>query len=325
MRTTWCLAGLGAAALAVPLHSQTKTTTLDAVSLPQPIDSVTQAQDVRFRNDANDRMTVAVRLSGSGPYRFLVDTGADRTAVSSELAKRLGLVAGPMAQLHSVTGVSSVATAQVPKLQLNQAEFRITDAPLLSGFNMGADGILGVDSLRAQRVLFNFKTRTMTIVPAARKIIPYEEGTIVVRARERNGRLVLTSASADGEPLSVVLDTGSQVSIGNSALRRKLAMRNVLQRSGKVSLESVTGEKLIGDYMYLAKLDIGDIQLENLAIVFADAHTFKKLGMDKRPALLLGMNAMRAFDKVSIDFANKKLRVTLPEHGSLDQAQLAAR
>ncbi|MEO5972189.1 MAG: hypothetical protein ABIP91_02350, partial [Sphingomicrobium sp.] len=65
--------------------------------------------------------------------------------------------------------------------------------------------------------------------------------------------------------------------------------------------------------------------LENLAIVFADAHTFRKLGLDKRPALLLGMNAMRAFDKVSIDFANKKLRVTLPEHGSLNQALFASR
>ncbi|WP_310469166.1 aspartyl protease family protein [Sphingomonas sp.] len=325
MRRMRFLAGLGAAALAVPLGAQTRTTTLDAVSLPQPIDTVTQAQDVRFKDDGHDRMTVAVRLSGSGPYRFLVDTGADRTAVSSELAKRLGLTAGPNALLHSVTGVSTVATAQLPRLQLSHAEMKIADAPLLSDLNIGADGILGVDSLRAQRVLFNFKARTMTIVPAAHKVIPHEEGTIVVRAREKNGRLVLTSANADGARLSVVLDTGSEVSIGNSALRRRLMAGNVLQRSGKVSLQSVTGEQLTGEYMVLEKLEIGGVLLENLAIVFADAHTFKKLGLDKRPALLLGMNAMRAFDKVTIDFANKKLRVTLPEHGSLEQAQFAQR
>ena len=325
MRGILFLAGIGAAALAAPLNGQTRTTTLDAVSLPHPIDAVTQAQDMRFKDDGHDRMTVAVRLSGSGPYRFLVDTGADRTAVSSQLASRLGLAAGPDATLHSVTGVSTVATAQLPRLQLNHAELKISDAPLLSDLNMGADGILGVDSLRAQRVLFNFKARTMTIVPAAQKVVPHEEGTIVVRARERNGRLVLTSASADGARLSVVLDTGSEVSIGNTALRRRLASGNVLQRSGKVSLQSVTGEQLVGDYMVLEKLEIGGVLLENLAIVFADAHTFRKLGLDKRPALLLGMNAMRAFDKVTIDFANKKLRVTLPEHGSLEQAQFAQR
>jgi hypothetical protein len=30
------------------------------------------------------------------------------------------------------------------------------------------------------------------------------------------------------------------------------------------------------------------------------------------------MNAMRAFRKVSIDFANRKFRVLLPEHSALD-------
>ena len=59
-------------------------------------------------------MTVPVRLSGVGPFRFLVDTGADRTAVSRELAGRLGLVQGDIASLHTVTGVSSVSTANVP-------------------------------------------------------------------------------------------------------------------------------------------------------------------------------------------------------------------
>jgi hypothetical protein len=37
------------------------------------------------------------------------------------------------------------------------------------------------------------------------------------------------------------------------------------------------------------------------------------------------MNALRAFKKVSIDFANKKLRVILPETGSLPQVLMAAR
>ncbi len=151
MRALCWSVGLIAAAFAAPLHAQTRTTVLEAVSQPQPVDSSSQAQDYRIKRDANDRMTVAVRLSGSGPYRFLVDTGADRTAVSTELAARLGLVAGMAAKLHSVTGISDVQTALIPRLQLNTAEFRIVDAPLLSGSNMGADGILGIDSLRAQR------------------------------------------------------------------------------------------------------------------------------------------------------------------------------
>jgi hypothetical protein len=71
---------------------------------------------------------------------------------------------------------------------------------------------------------------------------------------------------------------------------------------------------IAGDYTFARKLEMGGVTLNNLPIVFADAHTFKTLGLDKKPALLLGMNALRAFKKVSIDFANKTFRVVLPEH-----------
>jgi hypothetical protein len=70
--------------------------------------------------------------------------------------------------------------------------------------------------------------------------------------------------------------------------------------------------------MFVRQIRIGDIGLNNLAVVFTDAHTFRQLKLDKRPALLLGMNAMRAFKKVSIDFASRKLRVVIPEQSALD-------
>jgi hypothetical protein len=70
--------------------------------------------------------------------------------------------------------------------------------------------------------------------------------------------------------------------------------------------------------MYIREVEIGGITLKDLAVVFADSHAFKKLGLVSKPSLLLGMNAMRAFKRMSIDFANKKLRVVLPETSSLD-------
>jgi predicted aspartyl protease len=183
---------------------------------------------------------------------------------------------------------------------------------------MGADGIVGVDLLHSQRVQFDFQKQTMSIVPSETPDFGYEPGTIIVKARRKNGRLVVTDAIANGQHLTVVLDTGSQISVGNGALRRKLVGRNLVDVDKSVVLESVTGEKIYGDYMMVRDLSIGGIGLTNLAVVFTDAHTFKQLGLDKKPALLLGMNAIRAFKKVSIDFANRKFRVVLPEHSALD-------
>ena len=297
---------------------------LAAPSSPMPapkVDETTQTQDVRFKNEAYDRMTVPVRLAGGGPYRFLVDTGSNRTTISRQIASQLNLPAGAGVELHSVAGISSVSTAKVPPLQLMHKAVKIADAPLLDSLNMGADGILGTDSLAAQRVMFDFTDQTMSVVPSSTPDFHDEPGTIVVEGRRRNGRLVVTDATADGHSLTVVLDTGSQVTIGNEALRAVLLNGRHAPTSHPVEIESVTGEKIIGDYAFVSDLEVGGVTLRNLAIVFAPAHTFKQLKLDTRPAILLGMNAIRAFKKVSIDFSRLTLRVIVPEHSSLDVQQ----
>lgn len=326
---TPALAVVALLALAGPIASRPQqsvppTTVLDAVSEHPQGEGDELTDELRFRRDVNERMTVPVKLSGRGPFRFLVDTGSERTAISRELATRLKLPVDSIARLHSVTGVSEVETAIVPRLQFSARVRTNVEAPLLYAQNIGADGILGIDSLRAQRVQFDFKARTMAIV-SARESFHNDPGTIVVRGRLKNGRLVMTNARADDRRITVVLDTGSQVSIGNAALRRLLERGRSVGTFGKAELQSVTGETLIGDYAFIEKLEVGGIGLRHLAVVFADAHTFEKLGLQDKPTLLLGMNAMRAFEKVTIDFADKKLRVLLPDQSSLDQAMMAGR
>jgi predicted aspartyl protease len=128
----------------------------------------------------------------------------------------------------------------------------------------------------------------------------------------------VTDAAANGHTVTVVIDTGAQLSIGNEALRQKLMGGDLVDPSQKVELQSVTGAMLTGDYMFVRELNIGGLTLKNLAIVFADAHTFHELKLDNKPALLLGMNAIRVFKKVSIDFASRKFRVVLPESSEAD-------
>ena len=290
-------------------------TRFETIATPQPPDSAAPPDQVAFRSDGYDRMTVPVRLAGAGPFRFLVDTGSDRTAISSELAARLGLATAPAASLHSATGETRVAMAVIADLTLSRKAVRRIEAPLLAASDIGADGILGIDSLRAHRLLFDFPARTLSITSAEGRGDLDEPGAIVIRAQRREGRLVITDAAADGKHVSVVLDTGSQLSVGNQALARTLARRGKLERIGPIELVSVTGETLRGDLAIIRELQIGGASITNLALVFAEAHTFQKLGLDRGPAILLGMNGLRSFDKVSIDFESKKLRllVTRPD------------
>src|SRR5205085_5269914 len=101
-----------------------------------------------------------------------------------------------------------------------------------------------------------------------------------------NGRLVVTEATANGRPLTVVIDTGSQGSVANEALRRQLLGAKALTGSHQVELIPVTGDRIAGDYMFVREIDIGGVGLKDLAIVFTNAHTFKQLKLDRTPALL---------------------------------------
>ena len=312
-------------ALSAAAGSAQPTTQLEAVADARSVDSTTQAEDVALKQDASQRMTVPVNVSGFGPFRFMVDTGADHTAISRQLATRLGLSLRAGARLHSATGVSIVSTATVPQLQLGARTLRIDRAPLLEASHMGADGILGTDLLRSQRVVFDFKAGNMTVVPAAAPQWRLGPDEILVRGRLKRGRLILTDAVADGAKATVILDTGSQGTIGNSALRKRLLGNKRKASGSEVLVQSVTGDKLLAESVFVKRLEIGGVELRDCEILFADAHTFKQLGYDSRPALLLGMNALRAFERVSIDFSQKKLRLLLPQQGSLPTVQMAAR
>ncbi|MES2904349.1 MAG: aspartyl protease family protein [Pseudomonadota bacterium] len=264
-----------------------------------------------FVRDKYRRMTVPVTLAGKGPYRFLVDTGSDRSAISRELAAALLLPPGPRARLHSATGESGVGLAVMSGLKLSRTAIERIDAPLLDAADIGADGILGIDALRAEHLSFDFVKRTVSIATAERGPEVDDRDAIVVRARRRDGRLVITDAAAEDRHLSVVVDTGSQYSIGNDALRRALEQRGALDLRGPIELVSVTGAILRGELAVIRDLRLGGSTIRGLAIVFADAHTFRQLGLDRRPAMLLGMSGLESFDRVSIDFANRKLRLVV--------------
>ena len=69
----------------------------------------------------------------------------------------------------------------------------------------------------------------------------------------------------------------------------------------------------MADYTQAKQVRLGGIRITNLPVAFAEVHPFKALDLNDRPALLLGMDALRLFDRVSVDFANRKVRFLAPE------------
>lgn len=265
------------------------------------------------RSDRWARMTVPVTIDGRGPYAFVVDTGAERTVIARELATLLGLDEGRTVRVHSMTEVQPVQTVVIGSLGVGGKLVENIHAPAFERRNLGAEGMLGVDSLQTQRVSFDFKRRRMTVVPSKRIEERWPEGTIVIKGRSRFGHLVLVDAAVDGQKVWVIIDTGSAVTIGNEALRRQLERKQRLRATQPMEMVSVTGGKLTADQTKVRRIRIGGMNIQDMPIVFADVHPFKKLDLLDRPAILLGMDALQLFQRVSVDFANRRVRILVPE------------
>lgn len=267
------------------------------------------AETLGYAPDSWERMTVEVNVAGRGPYRFIVDTGAERTVISSELAQSLGLNPGNQLTVASVSEVSRVPSVLIPEMEVGRRTLAGIEAPALSERHLGAQGMLGVDSLRSQRVVFDFTRRELTLSPsqlAEERNLP---GEIVVRGRTRLGRMVITNAMVDGQRVTVIIDTGSQVTLGNSVLRSRLESNRRLGETRTVSLTGVTGDLVTAEYTRTRRVQIGGVLINDLPIGFSDVRLFSLLGVGNRPAILLGMDALRLFGRVSIDFANRRVRL----------------
>ncbi|MEP2236703.1 MAG: aspartyl protease family protein [Alteripontixanthobacter sp.] len=257
--------------------------------------------------DRSARMTVPVTVEGEGPFHFMVDTGSQATAVTREMGERLALPAAGRATLVGMASRRVVDLVELNGLEIGTSIFDDIRAPVLERKHVGADGIIGLDNLQDFRVLLDFRDNSMSLAEgqAARDRRGYE---IVVRARRNEGQLVITEALVEGVRAAVIIDTGSQASIGNTALQRRIRAR----RKGETSSTDVNGAVLIGEYAIARSLKIDQIELTNLVISYADTPAFAALGYERRPVLSLGMNHLRMFDRVAIDFDKRRVLFDMP-------------
>lgn len=303
-------ASLFAAQLAasVPVEPETEATIAD--SLPDQFIQP-DAEQIAIEKDRLERMTVSVRIDKGGPYAFIIDTASQRTILSKEIAGALALDIEDEVTIVALAGSTVVQTVFVPSLTLGKRSYDGLISPTFRSANIGADGVLGLDSLQGQRILFDFLARNISIEDTSEPLKARSHREIVVTARRRSGQLIFTNATIAGVRTSVIIDTGGELSIGNKALQRRLRLKSSAME--QTSLVDVTGRSVQADYGIAEELLIGRARFGVIPIAFADIAPFKALKLDKSPALFLGMDALRKFDRVAIDFANRKIYFLIPK------------
>jgi len=282
------------------------------IPAPTPAAAVDPAATVSV-SDLAQRLTVPVELGAAGPFPFVIDTGAERTVVSRELAGVLGLAGGPQVNLTTMTGHGEVGTVIVPELMITGVGQRHRiEAPALAARNIGAAGLLGIDTLAGHQVSIDMRTGQMAVRPArTRGAHKHDADEIVVEARSQFGQLIVTDAYLGNTRIRVLVDTGSEITIGNSLLRKRAQI--TAKQIRPVTITGVTGGTIRADYAFVPHLAVGDIKFGALPMAFADVEPFARFGLTDKPALLLGMDTLRIFRRVDVDFANREVRFLMPE------------
>jgi predicted aspartyl protease len=261
------------------------------------------------------RMTVDVNINGTGPHRFVVDSGADTSVIGKRLAAKLGLPDAEPVLLHAMTESTIVDRAKVDTLELGPSIVTNLELPVLNESFIGGDGMIGLDALVEQRLMLDFDERIITVEDRYGEPVDFGRNEIIVTGRLRRGQLILTEVSAQGHKVDAIIDTGTEVTIGNLALKEEL-VRHSNRRDQKFEIFGVTGATAEIEFAIIRQLKMGPITFSNVPIAFADVPPFEVFGINDEPSLLLGTDLMETFRRVSLDFGERKVRFQLKKCGS---------
>jgi len=264
--------------------------------------------------DAASHLTVAVRIDRHGPYHFVVDTGADRTILATEVADELGLFRGDRVMLDGVVSAVLTDTVAIRTLSSGSITCRHLVVPTLSRSLLQADGYLGLDFLDGHRVTFDFKNHILQVSePRARLSASWaRENEARIGASGSAGHLQALDCVVDGVPATAFIDSGAEVSAANAPLLAALAKRNPsFGEKGTIRLIDITGGEILGKVAMVDKIRFSGLTFHDCPLVIADFLVFGVWGLRQRPALLIGMNLLRQFARVSIDYGLKELRFDL--------------
>lgn len=254
------------------------------------------------------RVVTSVMIDGKGPFRFIIDTGANQSTISPKLAVALGLVPSardPM-RIAGVTGTAVVPSVSIESLRAGALIIAHSQLPVIwSPVMTGADGILGAAGLAEDSLLVDFQHNTVVIRSADDATVP--SGYARVQATRLRGGLLSVPGDVGGVPVDAIIDTGSPQTLANMALYQALYSNS--HSGGSARVFGVTKQVRPGNVQVAPTVDLGAIRIGNAVLVFGDFPIFKVWGLTGHPAIILGMDVLGTVDAFSIDFRHAQLGV----------------
>jgi predicted aspartyl protease len=139
---------------------------------PPPHTSAAEPGEVQFElaGTGGAALVVPVKVNGTGPYPFVLDTGATLTCVDQQLATELELrePVGRIGFGAGVGGSGQMRLVSIDSLQVGEAKTSsligcALDLQSIKGAGLDVRGLLGLNFLKEYRVTLDFTNRTLRL------------------------------------------------------------------------------------------------------------------------------------------------------------------
>jgi predicted aspartyl protease len=298
--------------LVSPAFAETNTIAPTDRQVTEPLDSVmVEGNEPRYvaptLRDRIGRIWAPVMINGKGPFRLVLDTGANSSAIIPSVAHSLGIHyhdSTDVVQLHGVTGSAVVPIVVADTFEVGDLLIDRARLPIVSDVFGGAEGVLGTNGLDDKRIFIDFRNDYIQIARSHGQRAPAGFQKLPIKL---DGQLLTFDIRIGGVRTKAILDTGAQQTIGNKSLRDALIRRS---REGTTqTIVGVTLDVAQGQSIPVPPISIGEIEIHNMRVTFGDMFIFDKWNLTRDPAMLLGMDVIGTLDTLVIDYKERELQL----------------
>ncbi|PHS29118.1 MAG: hypothetical protein COA85_01980 [Robiginitomaculum sp.] len=282
------------------------------LSFAVPVASEQQAS-VALSYSVDGHLIVPVYVNEVGPFAFILDSAASRTIISDRLASelKLPLLTNRIGRLVGASGETETEVFRVETLRLAGRQWTLAAALALppSSVRQGYAGILGLDVLSSQALLFDFDAQQLELLSDAKaQRIRRDRSWHKIWARRNFAGFLSVNLRINGRRVRAIVDSGARRSIGNEKLGALL--ENLSPASIMVRQQIITGVALsqVPARTGLARtVKLQSLRWDEAEILVADLAVFEALGLINQPAMILGLDFLQSTSSVMFDFSRQRL------------------
>jgi|CXWL01.1.fsa_nt_gi predicted aspartyl protease len=259
------------------------------------------------RRDRIGRIWAPVYLNGQGPFRLVLDTGANRSAVIASVADALGERArtNSTVRLRGVTGTAVVPAIRVDRMEIGDLLLEPVLLPVAPDVFGGAEGVLGNEGLRDKRIVIDFKHDSITVKRSRRERPGNGFQTLPITMMATH--LLVVDVRIGGVSAKAIIDTGAADSLGNLALLEALKKREADEPGTEIV--GVTLDVEYGNRVHMPTILIQGVRIRGAVMTFGDVDIFKHWRMTREPTILLGMDVLGSVEQLIIDYKSRELHI----------------